>query len=215
MRQGGNLNPFRSKRITKQNEPDGLLDFWRIHHFHLGTRADCDGFMQRTDELLFCLFDDTCAYFIRVAPHHPQPWFMKELLEIVHSNWPDTIGPYRLKGVTGSDPERSDNDRKLLRQANVMSHHTMQDGTTYIETGLGNTTGGVHIGDLSWADNVYTIAQAVEAVIDKDWPELQQIAKEQGYNLGEVTNLVLEECEPLVHWDILEPESGCHFRINV
>ena len=96
-----------------------------------------------------------------------------------------------------------------------MSHHTMRDGTTYIETGLGNTTGGVHVGDLRWADHVYTIAQAVEALIDEDWPTIQQIAKEQGYNLGEATNLVLDECAPLVHWDILEPESGCRFRVNV
>ena len=215
IQRGGSLTPYRSKRITNQNEPDGLFDFWGIHHFHLGTRLESDGFIQRTNELLFCLIDKTSVYFIKVATHDSSPWVEKKLLEVVHSNWPDTIRPYRLEGVTGSSPEPSDSDRRELRRANVMSHHTMRDGTTYIETGLGNTTGGVHIGDLHWADHVYTIAQAVEALIDEDWPTIQQIAKEQGYNLGEATNLVLDECAPLVHWDILEPESGCRFRVNV
>ena len=58
---GESLAPYRSKSITSARFRDGLLDCWGIHHFHLGTDVTKEGFIERTDDLLFCRIDDRCA----------------------------------------------------------------------------------------------------------------------------------------------------------
>ena len=88
----------------------------------------------------------------------------------------------------------------------------MQDGTAYLEPGLGNTTGGVHINDLRWANNVCRIAEAVEGQILRDWQIIVDGAKKQGYHLRETEPLLLANTAPFLYWDIIDPESGYRFR---
>ena len=140
IRRGNHLSPYRSKSIADLTESDGLLDYWGIHHLHLGTTQRKDGFIARTKELLFCFVDDTFAYFIKVAAHNSSPWAKQELIETIHLNWPTAIEPFRLHNVVAVSPEFDDADLKALRQANLVSLLTMQDGTVYREPCLGNTT---------------------------------------------------------------------------
>ena len=209
---GDSLAPYRSKSIGSLAECDGLLDYWRIHHFHLGAKLTEDGFIERTAELLFCLVDDSFAYFIKIATHDSSPWAKKELVEIIHLNWPDFIKTYRLKGITGVSPEYDDSDRKILRAANATTVLDMQDGTFYLEPGLGNTTGGVHITDLRWADHMCRVAEAIEARVNRDWRSIVIDAKRQGYCLRETATLLLMEAVPDLYWVIGDPGSGYRFR---
>ena len=140
IQRGDDLSPYGSKGIANLSSRDGLLDYWGIHHLHLGTKLRKDGFIGRTAELLFCHIDDTCVYFIKVATHDSSPWVKQELVETIHLNWPEVIRPYRLQDVVGVSPELSDADLKALREANVMSILMMEDRTAYLQPGLGNTT---------------------------------------------------------------------------
>ncbi|MDE2861565.1 MAG: hypothetical protein OXP10_01285 [Chloroflexota bacterium] len=212
IQRGDSLNPYRSKGIATLEARDGLLDYWGIHHFHLGTKLMEDGFVERTAELLFCLLDDRCAYFIKVATHDSSPWAKKELVDAIHINWPEIIRPYLLKDVVGVSPELNDADLAALREANVMSILKMQDGTFYLEPGLGNTTGGVHINDLRWADNVSRVAGAVEDQVHRDWQSIVENAKKLGYQLESTEPLLLANTAPFVYWDIVDPGSGYRFR---
>ena len=93
-----------------------------------------------------------------------------------------------------------------------MSILTMQDGTAYLEPGLGNTTGGVQINDLRWAHNVYRIAKAIEDQVHRDWQSIINGAKKQGYYLRGIEPLLLANTAPFVYWDIVDPSSGYRFR---
>lgn len=209
---GENLFPYRSKSVSSPTWRDGLLDYWGIHHLHLGSDLMNDGFIERTDELLFCRFDSVCAYFIKIASHRPEPWAKKALVEIIHQNWPETISDCRLSGVTGISPELGDEDRRSLRAANIVSLLDMPDGTVYVDPGFGSTTSGTHIMDLRWADQMFTIAKAIESQISSDWQRIVEDAKRQGYHLKDTETLQLLKAVPGLYWDVVDQGSGYWFR---
>ena len=209
---GDSLLPYRSKSVSSPTWRDGLLDSWGIHHLHLGSDLTNDGFIERTNELLFCRFDSICAYFIKIAAHRPEPWVKKELVEIIHLNWPETISASRLSGVSAISPELSDEDRRRLRAANITSLLDMEDETVYVDPGFGTTTAGTHIMDLRWADQMFTIAKAIENQISSDWHRIVQDAKRQGNHLRGTEALCLRKTVPGLYWDISDQESGYWFR---
>ena len=171
-----------------------------------------DGFVERTKELLFCLVDAEYAYFIKIAAHRPAQWAKKELIEIIHRNWPEAISAYRLNGVTAVNPEINDEDRKILRTANVATLLDMQDGTVYLEPELGHTSGGLHVKDLRWADQMYRIAQKIEDQINMNWQRIAKDARRQGYCLKDTETLFLLKIVPGLYWDIGDSRSGYWFR---
>jgi len=75
---GSSLTPHLSRRITTAYEPassrapnlqgrrdlDLLVADWGIHHLHLSTVLESDGFVKRTGELLFAAFAKDDAYLI-------------------------------------------------------------------------------------------------------------------------------------------------------
>lgn len=209
---GESLVPYSSKSIMSARLRDGLLDYWGIHHFHLGTNIMRDGFVERTDDLLFCRIDDQCAYFITVVAHNPASWTMTELVEIIHVNWPETISSYRLSGVESVSPKVTGDDLKMLRSANVSSFLTMEDGTVYHELQFGNTSGGAHVMDLRWADRVHRISKMIEEQINRDWQTIVADARSQGYSLRDTEPLLLLKTTPDWYWDIMDPESRYWFR---
>ena len=105
IRNGDNLAPYMSKAIVDIDAQDSLLDHWGIYHFHLGTELEENGkFVRRTRDILLCRIDDTHAYFIKVLPHGRNvsaPWYRKDLIEFVHTNWPESIRHALATGVTG------------------------------------------------------------------------------------------------------------------
>ena len=91
---GVNVNAFLSKNICNADGWDGLLWTYGMHHFHLGRETDKDGFVKRSKHLLFAIVTPTDAYFVDVRPHPPKDgigWVSQELLQIVHSSWPNLI----------------------------------------------------------------------------------------------------------------------------
>ena len=103
--EGANVNAFLSKNNRRATGWDGLLWHYGMHHFHLGSETDKDGFIKRSGHLLFAIVAPLDAYFVDVRPHPPPrgvEWVSQELLRIVHSNWPKLIEANVLQGVRGS-----------------------------------------------------------------------------------------------------------------
>ena len=209
---GSSLKPYRSKQIDNTGYDDGLFDHWKTHHFHLGTKLGEDGFVERTNELLFSLIGDDSAYFIKIAPHNSSPWAKKDLITTIHANWPDVLNHYLVKGIDRLEHDISDGDRKSLRDAHVMTFLEMEDGTVYIEPGIGRTLGGLHVQDLQKADELKRIASWVERTISENWEQISDNARRQGYHLKPNASLSLCETVPHLYWDILDRESGYRFR---
>jgi len=212
---GTDLQPYRSKQTQNSEFQDGLLDHWNIHHFHLGNRIEEDGLIGRTNDLLFCLMEDNCAYFIKIASHDSSPWAKKELITIIHKNWPSTLDSSRARGISGLEPKLQDEDLGKLRKAGLVTILDMEDGTFYIEPGIGRTSGGLHVQDLMRADKVNRLTDWVQGVISQTWTEICDNARKLGYHFKPPVSLKLFETVPRQYWDILEPESGYRFRINV
>ena len=212
---GADLKPYRSRQSQNTEFQDGLFDHWNIHHFHLGKNTEKDGFIERTDDLLFCLIDETSAYFIKIASHDSSPWVKKELISIIHQNWPAVLDHCRLKGISSVELNYQDDDLGKLRKAGLASILDMEDGTFYIEPGMGRTMGGLHVQDLMRADKISRIADSVQGVISETWAEISDNARILGYHFRPQVSLKLFETAPYQYWDIIEPDSGYRFRISV
>ena len=103
--EGANVNALLSKNIRSATGWDGLLWHYGMHHFHLGSETDKDGFVD-SGHLLFAIVAPLDAYFVDIRPHPPPrgvEWVSQELPRIVHSNWPKLIEANVLHGIHGTE----------------------------------------------------------------------------------------------------------------
>ena len=220
IRNGESLTPYMSKKITDISYRDSLLDHWGIYHLHLGTELEeGENFVRRTDDVLLCRVDHSRAYFIKIAPHVPAPWYEKELIEIIHKNWPESIRHALATGVTGLSPTLNDQEvAELRRKSNLVLFLEMSDGTVYMPPGVGNTLGivatdGSSVNDTRFADCLHELTKLVEERIRDDYRRIHENARKLGYQFSEPVSFVLAHTQPDVYWDILEPNSRFRFRI--
>ncbi|MGH1378709.1 MAG: hypothetical protein ACRBB3_07790 [Alphaproteobacteria bacterium] len=135
---GENLKAYLSRRIvqkaislnnTSQSaDKDGMLNEWGFHHLHLGTQLENDGFIQRTNELLFTRVFEDCVCFINIFTH--DDFSNSEAIKILHRNWPETIRPFKMNDIKAPPTERTDQDRSELRKAGMTNFITI-DGNVY------------------------------------------------------------------------------------
>ena len=223
IRSGANLSPYMSKTIIDAESHDSMLDHWGIYHFHLGTELEETGnFVRRTGDILLCRVDDSYAYFIAILPHGrnvPAPWYRKELIEIIHKNWPESIRHALATGVTGVSPSLNDPEvEELRRRTNLVLFLEMSDGTVYIPPGVGNTLGlvatdGSNINDTRFADKIRDLTKMVEDRIGDTYLQIHENARQLGYKFNEPVSFVLAQTQLGVYWDILESSSHFRFRI--
>ena len=119
---GANVNAFLSRNIRRVGAWDGLLWHYGMHHFHLGSEIDAEGFVQRSDHLLFAIIAPQDSYFVDVRPHPPArstEWVRQELLHVVRSNWPQLIEGSVVPGVRAI--KLTDEQICRLRQNNINS----------------------------------------------------------------------------------------------
>ena len=136
--QGCSVISFLTNRVDDTEKTDGLLWDYGIHHLHLGRKTVKDGFVERTDQLLFAIVSDEAAYFVDVRPHRDQgfEWVRQDLLVIVHRNWPALIEDRVLHGVSGNTI--TDVEKKELRRKHANVIHEV---------------GGKYIAPLGWGMN--------------------------------------------------------------
>ena len=186
---GGDLSPYLSKKIANFNYNDSLLNDWGIHHLHLGTEVEQDGFINRTGPLLYCRFEGDCAYFIDILPHGN--WTSQRLITTMHNNWPELLAPFRDNGVTGTETRLSDEEIKELRRKKINYFITMDDGTTYSPPGGGNTSAGTNICDVMRANHDLNWVDRMQEKIVKEFPEIENRARERGISFGKPPQLEL------------------------
>ena len=186
------------------------MDYWNIHHFHLGSVIKDNGFVERTNELLFCCVEEDYVFFLKVATHDSAPWAKEELIEIINNNWPDRNTPPEVRGISGLDRGVTEGDRRKLRRHNLTSLFTTSDGTIRVD--YGRTSGGIHLQDLQYADRISRITKRVEAGIQNNWDQIANNAKLEGFHLKEDVQLSAIRTDIFSYWDIQEKEKGYWFR---
>src|SRR5215218_5225160 len=105
---GESINAFLSSSVQRIPRPrkgkvaprDQLLAEWGIHHLHLSDQIAGDGFVKRTEDVLFAIFKDDAAYLIGIYGHPgTDNWAREEILATLVRNWPDRGLVAELKGV--------------------------------------------------------------------------------------------------------------------
>lgn len=184
--EGANVNGFLSTRIRRATVRDGLLWHYGMHHFHLASEMDADGFVKRSDYLLFAMVAPEDAYFVNVRPHPPKggiEWSSQELLHIVHSNWPQLIEANVLHGVCGN--QLADGEIHELRRKNVNSAIEI-DGKAIAPLGGGMAGDGSSVLCTIFASNLLRDLHYHEELLNND--EIREAVarnlRAQGFDTG-------------------------------
>lgn len=176
IKNGGDLTPYLSKKIRRLDYNDPMLNHWGIHHLHLDTSVESDGFIKRTGALLYCRFEAKQAYFIDILPHGN--WTQQQLIHTMHENWPEYMSQFRLNGITGT--QLSEEEIKTFRKKNINYAIEMDDGTTYCLPGGGVAGAGINILDVTKADFLFcSTREEQKRIID---------------NIDEIATEALKQC---------------------
>lgn len=131
----------RSRQLHRRPDLDLLISDWGLHHLHLTTELESDGFVKRTEDLLFAAFTDRDAYLIGIYPHGS--WVLRELVEVLVREWSDNPAVVvSLSGVSLAHSV-SEDDYLQLRKGGVATLVEV-DGRV-VMPGFGMTTAGTPV----------------------------------------------------------------------
>ncbi len=180
---GDDLTPHLSRKvITKPDYDDALLNDWGIHHLHLGTKIEDDGFVTRTRPVLYARFTDDFAYFISIMPHGS--WSNREIITIVHRNWPESIEKYRLKGVSGIERKIGNADIAAFRKSGVNPILEI-NGCYYVQPGGGYAASGKSLDVVTNCMALRKVVRRLEKDIKDNIKEYMEDVKKQGREVGD------------------------------
>lgn len=193
--EGENVTRFLSKKVNSLKFGDGLLWDYGIHHLHLSKEVEESGFVKRSDYLLFAIVTQEDAYFVDVRLHPKRGdlgWVRQDLLEIVHSNWPELVEAKVLRGVRGT--ALTDEEKQELRRKNC--NYVAQLGDYAIAPiGGGTMADGSSSLCRLWASNLMHEIERHQQYFDSQPAELQFRLKAMGVEISGRMNF------ELVHFD--------------
>ncbi len=137
---GEDITSHLSRGLKKLDGEDDLLSDWGVYHLHLGTAIESDGFMSRTGPVLYAIPSESKMHFIQAYSHGN--WSNRDVIEIVHRNWPQILAPFSPKGVVDISMNPDSGHIAKFRKAHINTSLKMSDGTIYFSPGLGMMTDG-------------------------------------------------------------------------
>lgn len=137
---GYDLKKYQSRKLKNLDYDDDMLSHWSIQHFHLGHTIENDGFVTRTEELLFVHFTQDVAHVLGVFSHNS--WCDLNIIEIMHSNWPQELAVFKSESDAKTLTEE---EQKTLRKKHANANIRVKDGTEYLSPGIGVTANGAPI----------------------------------------------------------------------
>lgn len=133
---GEPLFPHFSRKIYDYRFNDGMLLDFGICHLHLGSKASSKhkGLIEGTADILYCMFNDDIAYFIKIDAHGK--WNDTNLLKKIKEDFPKVLKKFKVEGIENVHPKINEKERGLLRKYNVNSLIEI-DGSYYMSPGGG------------------------------------------------------------------------------
>ena len=209
---GENLNPYLSRNLSDLNYNDPMLNDWGIHHFHLGASLETDGFMARTDTLLFAKVTEDKIYAINIDRHGA--WTQQALVEVIHNNWPELLEPYKLKGIIDISDVATDEEIGQLRKSGSNSILKLPGGSFYAPIGGGYMISGESMEAVNLANHYSTIAKRLEKYITDNKASIICKMGKNGINIGSKLAFHLIDIEGDIA-EISEIGSGYILRIRL
>jgi hypothetical protein len=130
------------KKLNQLEHLDLLLNDWGIHHLHISTKLEPDGFVVRVQPLILAIFKPGSAYLIDIVKH--DDWSNDRLIRIIVENWPAAGLVHEIKGIIGTEARQfTPAERLKLRSVGIAT--TVQiDGRTF-SPALGISTAGTSV----------------------------------------------------------------------
>ncbi len=144
--QGRNLKKYLSRDIDraavkvardKRRDLDMLLNDWGIHHLHISSVVEANGFVKRDDHLLLVSFKPDAAYLIDVMAHRDMTdhkWVRHHLLEVLASEWPHEGVIYEMQ--TPAAPNQLTETQRANLRGNHYNTAFSFGGRTFVPRGL-------------------------------------------------------------------------------
>lgn len=165
------LNSHQSRSLfDSASYNDGLLNDWGMHHLHLGLSTEPSGLAARTDFLLLARVTEDTFYGIDVRPHGA--WHDRDLVQIVHDNWPDSIRQYRLDGYGSPEAHVTSEEVRVLRRGHITVTLQMSDGTIYYPPGGGYGSDGTSFEAVRTSDYYLRRVRELEQYVKDHVQEL-------------------------------------------
>ncbi|KPZ27069.1 MULTISPECIES: hypothetical protein [Pseudomonas syringae group] len=164
------ISPHLSRNLKKPDYSDLFLNDWGIHHLHLSTEIEKDGFCKRTEFVLLVIFEKDFALVIDIRPHgseNPTLWVQKNILDIVLCSWPEWISRFRLRGL-GASRNITEQEHLNLRKSRLNTQIKLSDGNTYMGPGGGITTAGTSVQATMRSDQIFHMLRKFEEEIRND-----------------------------------------------
>jgi hypothetical protein len=150
LQRGDSIQSHLSERSNQLNQYDLGLSHFGVHHLHLGEKTQGHGVragrVKGTKSLLFARFTNSEAYLLDILNHGIRSGFLNaHLFRVMHSNWPDSVEKFRLKGAVGVAVKYSDDELAKLLENDVNVIVEMAQEQVYMLPGMGTTTAGTSL----------------------------------------------------------------------
>jgi hypothetical protein len=94
-----------------------MLNDWGVHHLHISTQSEPNGFVKRDGPLLFAVCKPQVAYLIDLMKHGD--WTRVHVLEMLATEWSDEGVIYEVNGILDGPKSYTDEERAKLRAAGL------------------------------------------------------------------------------------------------
>jgi hypothetical protein len=171
------------KKLGKLQHLDLLLNEWRIHHLHLASTVEADGFVGRNDPLLFAMFLPGKAYLLDIGTH--DSFADERLAHIAIETWPDEQLFLEIKGILGlrGGNAYSVDDRRQLRGAGLASF--IQIGNRVFMPPGGITSAGTSTQATLWSNHIMRTLKKFEEQVTEDPSRIVAFIRAHGGNPDE------------------------------
>ncbi len=79
-----------------------MLNDWGVHHLHISSTVEADGFVTRDGPLLFVSFRPNAAYLIDIMSHGD--WVRDHVLQVLASEWPNEGVIHKVRDPPSGNP---------------------------------------------------------------------------------------------------------------
>lgn len=214
---GNNITYHMSKKVLDPMYNDLLMNNWVIQHFHLSDTKTKKGqkFYDRSEYLLFAMFNENQAFLIDIQKHNEKNVFARQkLLEIVDRNWPHILRTHNHPDAEFLNNQYSDADLDVIRKKGYCILTTLVNGKVIINPGIGITTSG---------HNLHVIKRANEAVrylydslqeVEKDKNAMKEaLINETGIKIVDL-DLQIHKLNKWPFFALYESNSKCYIEKN-
>ncbi|GAB2845487.1 hypothetical protein [Hymenobacter ruber] len=206
---GRNLRPHMSRGVKKVANRDALRYDWGIHHFHLGATLAPDGFVTRTEPILFAWVAHNAVYMLGLYPHGA--WTQQEVLQVLYRNWPALLSPYTIRGASLTHI-LTDQEVALARKAGVTVAFQVAEGVAIVPPGGGMPTSKHSFRAVRDSDKLHdNLDSMMEQLRDPTSAFMQEYERKGAFKKRTLSFSLVEHSDG---YRLIEKHNNLHFKVG-